>query len=57
MDALEKRKENDQAISKYNEIGHTKVLTKRDNSAAFIDTLLLSLITASFALLLLMSIF
>lgn len=57
MDALEKRKENDQAINKYNEIGHVKSLRKRDNTAAFIDTLLLSLITASFLLLLLISIF
>lgn len=57
LDALDKREKSDQAINLYTEMGHTKKLVKYDNTAAFIDTVLLSLITASFALLLLLGIF
>lgn len=57
LDALDKRQKTDQAINNYTEMGRVMTLSKRDNTAAFIDTVLLSLITASFALLLLLNIF
>lgn len=57
LDALEKRTETEKAIEHYTEAGRAMTLTKKDNKAAFIDILLLSLITGSFLLLLLISIF
>lgn len=57
LDALDKRKRNDEGINHYNEMGKSLQLTKKENKAAFIDVLLIVLITASFALLLFLEIF
>ena len=57
MDALDKRQNSDQAINNYTEIGKSFVLAKKESNAAFIDIILLSLITISFFLLLLLNIF
>ena len=54
-DALEKRLETERFVEKYTN-GFTKTY-KKDNDAAFIDALLLSLITGSFGILLLISLF
>ena len=56
-DALNKAKEREQSIKNYEARGHVKTLKMQDRNAAFIDTFLLSAITASFYLLLLLSIF
>lgn len=55
LDALDKRLETERSIEKYTN-GVAKTY-KKDNKAAFIDTLLLSLITGSFGILLLISLF
>ena len=55
LDALDKRLETERSIEKYTN-GVAKTY-KKDNKAAFIDTLLLALITGSFGLLLLISLF
>jgi len=57
LDALDKRQKSDQAISNYTEMGHALSKTRKDSTAAFIDILLISLITVSFGLLLLLNIF
>lgn len=56
LDALNKRLKTEEAIDNYTNNGFTKT-KKIDHKAAFVDTLLLVLITASFGLLLLISIF
>lgn len=56
LDALNKRLKTEEAIDVYTNNGFTKT-KKIDHKAAFVDTLLLILITASFGLLLLISIF
>lgn len=58
LDALDKKLKTDQAIEQYTiDNGHAKVKANTDTAAAFVETLLLSLITGSFALLLLLSLF
>jgi len=57
LDALNKRETADKALENYTEMGRALTLTKNDNKAAFIDILLISLITASFSLLLLIGLF
>lgn len=56
LDALDKRKATEQSLEGYLESGYTKTY-KQQNKAAFIDVLLLSLITGSFGMLLLLSMF
>ncbi len=56
LDALNKRLKTEEAIDSYTNNGFTKT-KKIDHKAAFVDTLLLVLITFSFGLLLLISIF
>lgn len=56
LDALNKRLKTEEAIDNYTNNGFTKT-KKIDHKAAFVDTVLLILITASFGLLLLISIF
>lgn len=57
LDALDKREKSDAALNNYAEMGRSLTLKKNNNTAAFVDTLLLSLITISFSLLLLLSVF
>ena len=56
MDALDKRSKSDWAINEYTKNGNVFILKKK-NDSAFIDIVLLSLITISFGLLLLLNIF
>ena len=56
LDALNKRLKTEEAIDSYTNNGFTKT-KKIDHKAAFVDTLLLILVTFSFGLLLLISIF
>ncbi|MBE6138808.1 MAG: hypothetical protein E7173_03600 [Firmicutes bacterium] len=57
LDALDKRANLDKALANYTDIGHLSSMQKHDSKAAFIDIVLLSLITISFSLLLLVSVF
>ena len=56
LDALDKKLKTEEAIGTYTNNGFTKT-KKIDHKAAFVDTLLLVLITFSFGLLLLISLF
>lgn len=56
LDALDKRVKTETAISEYTDKGYGKTYNS-DHKSAFIDTLLLSLITISFGLVLLISLF
>ena len=57
LDALNKRENTDKSLEQYNEMGRTSYEEPHTNKAAFIDIVLLSLITASFSLLLLLGLF
>lgn len=57
LDALNKRENTDKALEQYAEMGRTSLEETHTNKAAFIDILLLSLLTASFSLLLLLGLF
>ena len=57
LDALNKRENTDKALEKYAEMGRASIEETHTNKAAFIDILLLSLLTASFSLLLLLGLF
>ena len=57
LDALDKKEETDLSIQYYTELGKIKKLKSQTATAAFVDVFLLTAITASFALLFLLSIF
>lgn len=57
LDALSKRENTDKALEQYSEMGRASLEETQNNKAAFIDILLLGLVTASFSLLLLVGLF
>ena len=57
LDALSKRENTDKALEQYAEMGKKSLEEPQNNKAAFIDILLLGLVTASFSLLLLVGLF